>query len=396
VLSPFSVAAIRILGAGAAFCLAAVAARAQLAPVIFSQPMSLAIAPGNTLVLNVDATGTPPLRFQWRRDGSAIAGATQSRFVLASPVAASAGRYDCVVSNAVGFDTSRAAVVEVVAETGDGVGRLINLSVLTPTGPGSRLLTLGAVIGPATRSGPMPVVVRAVGPTLGQPPFNLPGVLADPELVLFQGERVLAANDDWGGDAGLGRAFASVGAFALPPASRDSAVWLASPGAEPGNYTVQVAGKAGGSGLVIAELYDAAGAGRTATTARLINLSTLHVVEGESALAAGFVLGGRTARTVLIRAVGPSLAAAPFGLTGMLADPVLELFARSGLRLGGNNDWGGEAALRSVMAAVGAFPLATAESKDAVLLVTLPPGDYTAQVVGTGDGRALLEVYEVP
>jgi hypothetical protein len=242
----------------------------------------------------------------------------------------------------------------------------------------------------------MPVVVRAVGPTLGQPPFNLPGVLADPELVLFQGERVQAANDDWGGDAALGGAFASVGAFALPPTSRDSAVWLASPGAEPGNYTVQVAGKGGSSGLVIAELYDAAGAGRTATTARLINLSTLHVVEGESALAAGFVLGGRTARTVLIRAVGPSLAVAPFGLAGMLADPVLELFARSGVRIGGNNDWGGEAALRAVMAAVGAFPLASAESKDAVLLVTLPPGDYTAQVIGTGDGRALLEVYEVP
>jgi hypothetical protein len=80
----------------------------------------------------------------------------------------------------------------------------------------------------------------------------------------------------------------------------------------------------------------------------------------------------------------------------MLADPVLELFARSGVRIGGNNDWGGEAALRAVMAAVGAFPLAAAESKDAVLLVTLPPGDYTAQVIGTGDGRALLEVYEVP
>jgi hypothetical protein len=45
---------------------------------------------------------------------------------------------------------------------------------------------------------------------------------------------------------------------------------------------------------------------------------------------------------------------------------------------------------------VGAFALG-AGSKDAVLLVTLPAGAYTAQVSGVaGGGIALVEVYEVP
>jgi hypothetical protein len=358
--------------------------------------LGVVVPAGSTTVLSIAATGTPPLRFQWRRNGVPLATADSSRIVLSRPTASDSGRYECVVANAFGSDTSRSANLDVVPEVSAETGRLVNLSILTPTGPGARLLTLGTVIGPASQPGAMPLVIRAVGPTLGAPPFNLPGVLADPELMLFQGNVVRAANDDWGGTALLSAAFAGVGAFALPAASRDSAVWVTEPGATPGNYTVQVAGKAGSGGLVIAEIYDATGPNRTATTARLINLSTLALVEDDNALATGFVLAGRTGRTLLIRAVGPTLGAAPFGLPGVLADPSLELFARNGLRIGGNNDWEGEGTLRSVMAAVGAFPLVAADSRDAVLLVTLPPGDYTAQVTGPAGGVALLEVYEVP
>jgi len=109
----------------------------------------------------------------------------------------------------------------------------------------------------------------------------------------------------------------------------------------------------------------------------------------------GFVVGGSTARTVLIRASGPALA--PFGVTGTLPDPQVELDGASGV-LATNSGWGGSPQLASVAASVGAFAWRNASSLDSALLVTLPPGAYTAQVSGaSGDtGVALVELYEVP
>ncbi len=97
---------------------------------------------------------------------------------------------------------------------------------------------------------------------------------------------------------------------------------------------------------------------------------------------------------MLIRAVGPTLGA--FGVSGALADPKLELYAGTAL-IQSNDNWAGTAALGSAFSAVGAFSLDPA-SKDSALLVTLPPGSYTAQVSGVNGatGVALVEVYEVP
>ena len=82
-----------------------------------------------------------------------------------------------------------------------------------------------------------------------------------------------------------------------------------------------------------------------------------------------------------------------------LADPVLTLFSGSQALLT-NDNWGDApnlAQLRAAATRVGAFTLAEG-SKDAALLVTLPPGSYTVQASGTGDttGVALVEIYEVP
>lgn len=64
---------------------------------------------------------------------------------------------------------------------------------------------------------------------------------------------------------------------------------------------------------------------------------------------------------------------------------------------GGNDNWGGGSSLAAAFNQVGAFPLA-ADSRDAALLVTLEPGNYTVQVAGVGGttGVALIEVYEMP
>jgi hypothetical protein len=163
-----------------------------------------------------------------------------------------------------------------------------------------------------------------------------------------------------------------------------------------GGYTVQVTGKGTAQGPVLAEIYDATGPNRTDASPRLINVSTLAQVDGNADLAVGFVIAGQTARTVLVRGIGPSLS--PLGVTGVMPDPRLELYDNAtGVRIGANEDWSGALEVANAGAAVGAFPLTGGTSKDAALVITLPPGPYSARITGgaTG-GMAIVEVYEVP
>lgn len=85
-----------------------------------------------------------------------------------------------------------------------------------------------------------------------------------------------------------------------------------------------------------------------------------------------------------------------FSVSGVVADPQLALFSGS-TRIGENNDWGGTPALNAAFTQVGAFAL-PGSSRDAAVLATLAPADYSVHVSGTGTttGTALVEVYEVP
>jgi hypothetical protein len=134
---------------------------------------------------------------------------------------------------------------------------------------------------------------------------------------------------------------------------------------------------------------------------RLIDISTRgQVGTGASLLIAGFVVGGTTSKTVLIRASGPAIGAAPFNVPGTLPDPVIQLFGQGNPAplIGSNAGWGGNPQIAAEAASVGAFPWTNTAGRDSALLVTLPPGAYTAQVSGaSGDtGVALVEVYDVP
>lgn len=364
-------------------------------PVFTAQPLAHTAAAGSTVVFNAAATGATSYR--WERDGNVIPGATSSMLVLPNVSAANVGRYVSFATNALGTVPSEGATLSVATAGPAERGRLVNLSILTLAGTGARVLTMGAVVGPFNATEGLPLVMRAVGPTLGQPPFNVAGALADPVMTFFAAGNPtpIDSNDNWGGSAALSAAFAAVGAFALPPASLDGAIVRPAPGVAPGGYTVQVSGKGTASGLVIAEIYDATTGARTATTPRLINLSTLAQIDAGSDLAVGFVIGGQTAQTVLVRGVGPSLSR--FNVDGLMTDPRIELFAGS-TRIAVNDDWAGEAEIANYSSGVGAFPLVAGNSKDAVILVTLPPGPYSARVSGVGStgGSAIVEVYEVP
>jgi hypothetical protein len=126
----------------------------------------------------------------------------------------------------------------------------------------------------------------------------------------------------------------------------------------------------------------------------LRNLSTRGPVgTGNDILVAGFAVAGSTPKRVLIRAIGPTLAA--FGVTGALADTRLDLFNGNTLVVA-NDNWGGAGDVIAASNAIGAFPLAT-NSLDSVVVATLPPGLYTAQVSGVGGrtGVALVELYDL-
>lgn len=282
-------------------------------------------------------------------------------------------------------------------QSGAVASRMINLSVLAPLSAGE-VMTVGAVIGGAGTSGSKALVARAAGPALTQ--FGLGGVLPDPKIALFgQGGVLLASNGDWAGDQALRAVFAQVGAFPLgDAASKDAGIFQ--PALAAANYTVQVSDAGAGVGNVIVELYDATPSNAvSAVTPRLINVSVLKRIAAGSALTVGFVIEGTAPKTVLLRAIGPTLGAAPFGIAGAMADPRLELFAgAAGGKIGENNDWAGSAALSASFAAVGAFAPASPATKDAAMLASLAPGQYSAQVrsADAGEGLVIVEVYEVP
>jgi len=133
-----------------------------------------------------------------------------------------------------------------------------------------------------------------------------------------------------------------------------------------------------------------------AQTDRLADLSTRgQVGTNSNIMITGFVVQAGGSKQVLVRAVGPTLAMAPFNLGGTLPDPTLSVYNSSGVLVASNDNWSGTNA--AAMAGVGAFAL-PANSKDAALVATLAPGNYTAQVSGVGatTGVALVEVYEMP
>ncbi len=352
----------------------------SVAPSISVPPAPLSVRVGASATFSVTAGGTGPFTYQWLKNGTAIPGATSSSYTISGVQATDAGTYAATVTNIIGSTTSSAAALAV------NTTRLTNVSVRSSAGAGSQTLIVGIVV---SGSGSKQMLLRGIGPSLGL--FGVTGVLADPQLSLFNASSVqITQNAGWGGSAALAAAFTSVGAFNLPGNSRDAALLVP---LIPGNYSAQLASASAGKGVALVEGYDLDAA---VSGTRFTNVSVRSVAgSGTSTLIVGFAVDGTGAENLLIRAVGPTLSL--FGVTGLLADPQLQLFDSAGNLINQNDNWGGGAALVSAFTSVGAFNLPAA-SLDSALLVTLPPGTYTAQVLGAGNstGVALVEVYELP
>jgi len=209
------------------------------------------------------------------------------------------------------------------------------------------------------------------------------------------GKKVLE-NDNWGsnGAGTMSTAFASVGAFPLSDTASKDAAFLAQVN---GPRTVHVNAVTTGSGVVLVEAYDM----ETSNAGRLKNVSARNRVgTGADILIAGFVINGNMPKKVVVRGVGPRLTSA-FGLTGVLADPRLEIHTtinNADTIVASNDNWGENGqgpALETAFAQVGAYSYGPS-TLDSALALTLPAGVYTAHIIGVGNttGEAVVEVFD--
>jgi hypothetical protein len=274
----------------------------------------------------------------------------------------------------------------------DGV--LKNISTRGEIGTGANVMIAGFVVG---GTAPKQLLVRAVGPTLAS--FNLAGAIAGTQLQIFSGSNLVNSNVGWSStptnSSAVSTADLQVGAFALPVGSADSALVGTF---APGDYTAQISGVNGATGVGLVEIYDL-DTFNPFTTRKLTNVSTRGMVgTGNTVLIAGFSIDGTAPKRVLIRGAGPGLTA--LNVSGALTVPHLQLYNNSQSVIRENYSWGtgNDAGLVSeAEASTGAFAFAGG-SADSAILIVLPPGTYTAEVSGANQttGDALVEVYEVP
>jgi len=255
-------------------------------------------------------------------------------------------------------------------------GTLGNISTRLQVGTNDDVLIGGFIVG---GSGPKPLLLRALGPTLTQ--FGVSDALPNPTLELRNSTGgLLVSNDNWGQAANA----QSIPVSLRPPNALESAILTS---LNPGSYTAIVRGINNSTGVALVEAYDIA----PAATAHLINISTRGFVRiGDNVMIAGMIVQSNSQK-VLVRALGPTLSA--FGIINPLANPMLELRDSNASLLSANDNW--KSTQQIEIAASGKAPPNDLES---AIVSTLTPGNYTAIVGGANSttGVALIEVYTLP
>jgi hypothetical protein len=209
--------------------------------------------------------------------------------------------------------------------------------------------------------------------------------MSDPTVTVYnKDQQVIATNDDWTSNSTADQA--RLQSTDLDPSSpKESALVLSLPA---GAYTAVVRGVADGTGNCLVEIYDV----DPSAPAKVVNLSSRGPVgTGDDVMISGIIVRGSQLKRVLARAIGPSLASA--GVPDELADPTMEVHSSYGTVVGTNDNW--QSSQEAEITATGLAPTNSAES---AILLTLPPGSYTAIIRGSGNttGNALTENYELP
>ncbi len=250
-------------------------------------------------------------------------------------------------------------------------------------------------------TGPKSVIIRAIGPELIPPPYNIPNALANPTLELHNASGALiGSNDNWqttiiGGIITSNQVSDIQNSGHVPTDASESAIIA---NLAPGNYTAIVRGVGNTTGVALVEAYDLS----PDTTSVLGNISTRGFVQtGENVMIGGFIVQGTGAKKVIIRAIGPELIPPPYSIPNALANPTLELHNASGALIGSNDNWqttilGGIITSNQVSDIQNSGHAPTAASESAII-ADLQPGNYTAIVRGVNNttGVALVEVYDL-
>jgi arylsulfate sulfotransferase len=252
----------------------------------------------------------------------------------------------------------------------------LNLSTRGVVLTGDSVLIGGFII---TGTEPKTMVLRALGPSLTD--FGLSGVLNDPVLKVYNSSSTLiATNDNWQSDPN----HFTIEANGLAPTNllESATVQTLAPGA----YTVIVTGKNSAQGIALVELYDLS----PESNSNLGNMSTRGSVGTlDNVLISGFIVGDVGSATVVVRAIGPSLAAN--GVSGVLSDPKLTIYDSTGTAIATNDNWQDDVNATDVQKNA----LAPPNALESALVLHLPAGAYTAIESGAdgGTGIGLVEVY---
>lgn len=148
---------------------------------------------------------------------------------------------------------------------------------------------------------------------------------------------------------------------------------------------------------------------------RLVGISTRGKVEtGPNILVGGFSFGGLLSKQILVRGRGPSMSGPPYSFTGTLTNPTLEIYSGATL-FATNDDWqtgatqcdspaiscGTPAEMQAInvdpcQPNIGQTTAPPGCAQEAAMLITLPPGQYTAKLIGVNGemGKGIIEVYD--
>jgi hypothetical protein len=260
--------------------------------------------------------------------------------------------------------------------------KLLNISTRALVGTGNNVLIGGFII---TGNAPKNVVIRGIGPSLI--PFGIPNALADPTLELRDGNGVLLrSNNDWQDDPVQAAEITAVG---LAPTNNLESGIVAT--LQPcASYTAILAGRNGGTGVGLVEIYDI----NPAADSQLAEISTRGFVQtNNNVMIGGFILGGNSYSTrVAVRGLGPSLI--PLGIPNALADPTLELHGQIPFLTLANDDW---LVPPTWSIDLTNLQLMLPDQLESGIVTLLSPGAFTAILAGKsgGTGIGLVEIYNV-
>ncbi len=310
-------------------------------PVFITQPENLTASSTATVSFTAAASAYPEPTYQWQKNGSSIPGATAGTLTIPSVTTNDRATYRVIATNAAGSATSNSVELTVVERP------FFTVQPVSQTGNISTPLTLSVI-------------------AAGNP----------------------APTYQWRKD-GAAITGANLSTFTLPSLTP----------ADAGSYSV-VATNAAGEVTSNAALVTVTGltvstpdGSSTSTEVKTVMHSMLTLTG--SPYVTSFTISGSVPRRMLVRAVGPSLAA--LGATDLLVNPVAELWQDERLILT-NDNWKGTSVLSTALAQAGTFPFTSVWSADAAFVLTLDPGTYGLKVYGNPSsvGLTLIEVYELP